>query len=189
MSKLPRSHFGEPNATTLFTELRNAKQTQNESAQKFVIRLMALRQKVLFVSNEDRCGYSEDLVQDRFLHAMLVGLRNDNRRYELRSLPKNSIFPDNNILENLVLASADERKHSNKFKGKQINISTIEVSEGMTHLPKDKSKISKTIHINQHSLQAKPSLPRRCQNCKTTNSKCTHCFYCCSREHLQSGCL
>ena len=34
MSKILRSHFGEPNATTLFSELSNVKQTQNESAQE-----------------------------------------------------------------------------------------------------------------------------------------------------------
>ena len=55
MSKMLRSHFGEPNATTTsFTKLRNAKQTQDESAQEFVIRLMALCQNILFVSNEDK---------------------------------------------------------------------------------------------------------------------------------------
>ena len=78
MSKILRSHSGEPNATTLFTELSSANQIQNESAQKFVMRLMSYRQKILFVSNEDMCGYSEGLVQDGFLHPILVGLRNDN---------------------------------------------------------------------------------------------------------------
>ena len=34
MSKILRSHFGEPNATTLFSELSNVKQTQNEPAQE-----------------------------------------------------------------------------------------------------------------------------------------------------------
>ena len=51
VSKILRSNFGEPYATTLFTELSNSKKIQNESAQEFVIRLMAFRQKVLFVSN------------------------------------------------------------------------------------------------------------------------------------------
>ena len=66
------------------------------------------------------------LIQDRFLHAIMVGLRNDNVRHKLRSLLKNSILTD--ILENLVLATADECEHSNKFKGKQITISTIQAS-------------------------------------------------------------
>ena len=80
MSKILRFHFGESHATTLFTELRNAKQTQDESAQEFAIRLIALHQKILFVPNEGSYRYSEGLVQDRFLHAILLGLRNDNIR-------------------------------------------------------------------------------------------------------------
>ena len=60
-----------PDTTTLITKLSNAKQTQNESAQEFIIKLMALRPKILFVSNEDRCEYGEGLAQDRFLHGFL----------------------------------------------------------------------------------------------------------------------
>ena len=72
LSRIFRSHFKEPNATSLFTELCNSKQLPSESAQEFVGRLMSLRQKMLFISKEDNCGYSEALVQDRFLHTILV---------------------------------------------------------------------------------------------------------------------
>ena len=39
------------------------------------------------------------------------------------------------------------------FKGKQINISTTEASEDVTHPPKDKSKTFKPIDIDLHSLK------------------------------------
>ena len=83
MSKTLRSYFGEPNATTLFNELGNAKQMPTEAAQEFVIRMISLRQKVLLVSSEDKFGYSTSLIHDRFLHAIFVGLRNGNVRHEL----------------------------------------------------------------------------------------------------------
>ena len=67
MSSILRSHFKEPNATTLFTGLSNSKQLLSESAQEFVARLMSLRQNMLFISKEDKCGYSEALVQDFYL--------------------------------------------------------------------------------------------------------------------------
>ena len=51
LSKILRTHFKEANATTLFNELSNAKQLPSESAQEFVVRIMSLRQKILFVSN------------------------------------------------------------------------------------------------------------------------------------------
>ena len=63
---------------------------------------MAFRQKLLFVSNEGKCGYSEDLVQDRFLSAILERVRNNNIRHKLRRLLKNSILTGEEILENLL---------------------------------------------------------------------------------------
>ena len=58
LSRLSRSHFKEPNTTSLFTELSNSKQLPSESAQGFVVRLMSIQRKILFISKEDNCGYS-----------------------------------------------------------------------------------------------------------------------------------
>ena len=91
-------------------------------------------------------------MQNKFLNAILTGLRHDKKRHELRPLLKNSLLTDEDILENIVLATADEREHSNKFKGKQINTSIIEALKGLTHPLKDKYKTSKPIHIDLHSL-------------------------------------
>ena len=111
LSRIHKSHIKEPNATSLFSELSNTKQLLFESPQEFVVRLMSLRQKVLFISKEDNCWYSEALIQNRFLHANLVGLRNADIRNELRPLLKNIILSDENILENLMLAASDEQEH------------------------------------------------------------------------------
>ena len=88
LSMIFRSHFKEPKATSLFTELTNSKQLPSEPAQRFVARLMSLQHKILLISKQDNCGYSEALAQDRFLHAILVGLRNGNIRNELLPLLK-----------------------------------------------------------------------------------------------------
>ena len=79
LSRILRSHSKELNATSFFTELSNSKQLPSESAQEFLVRLMSLRQKILFIFKEDNWGYCETLVQDHFLHTILVGLRNNNR--------------------------------------------------------------------------------------------------------------
>ena len=88
LSMILRSHFKEPKATSLFTELTNSKQLPSEPAQRFVARLMSLQHKILLISKQDNCGHSEALAQDRFLHAILVGLRNGNIRNELLPLLK-----------------------------------------------------------------------------------------------------
>ena len=80
LSKILRSHFTEPNSTALFNALSNSKQTANELAQEYVMRLMSLRQEILFVTKEESCSYSEELIQNRFTHAVLIGLQNENIR-------------------------------------------------------------------------------------------------------------
>ena len=124
----------------LFNELGNAKKMPNETAQEFTIRMMSLREKVLFVSNKGKCGYSTSLIQYMFLHAILVGLRNDNIRYELRPLLKNTIVSDEDILKNLDFATADELEHISRFKNKQINVHTIEGSEDISKPHRDKKQ-------------------------------------------------
>ena len=121
LSRILRSHSKEPNATSLFTELSNDKQLPSESPQEFVVRIMSLRQKILFVSKEDSCGYSETFVQNCYLHAVLVGLRNDNNWNEFCPLLKNSMLSDEDILENLMLATSDEQEHFQNSNKKDIN--------------------------------------------------------------------
>ena len=175
---------------------------------------MSLRKNVLFVSNEDKCGYSTSLIQDRFLHAILVGLRNDNIRHELSPLLKNTIISDEEILESLDFGTADDFEHISKFKNKQINTHAIGASEDFSKPHRYKKQNQKPIEFDFHSLQStlddltawqidvdqknkyfqtrlsKPDRPHICQNgVKTDALKCKHCFYCGSAEHFQTGCL
>lgn len=75
---------------------------------------MFFPQNILFVS----CGCSEDLVEVRFLHVVLVGLTNANPRFALKPLFKNATVNDEAILEDLAFAIADECKRFDKFKEK-----------------------------------------------------------------------
>ena len=216
LSKILRSHFKEPNATTLFNELSTAKQLPSESAQEFVVRLMSLHQKIIFISNEDNCSYSEALVQEQFLHAILVGLRNDNIRNKLRPFLKNSIVSDEDILENLLLAMSDEQEHFANFGKKRVEINSVEsVDNPKPNPPSNKQTINpiiaeiQTLKTSIDSLSSwkddfekrdkqfksrlskqRDTLPRRCPNCHQNNvDRCFHCFYCGSSEHLLAGCL
>jgi len=75
LKKILRSHFKEPDSSTLFTHLSNGKQSSSETAIEYVIRLMNLRQKLLFVSDEDPYMYDAKLVQNKFLQAIFTGLK------------------------------------------------------------------------------------------------------------------
>ena len=75
-----------------------------------------VRHKILFISKDDNWGQSKVLLQDPFLHAIMVVLRNHNTRNELHPLLKNSILSDDHILKNLMLAMSDEHEHFQNFK-------------------------------------------------------------------------
>ena len=143
MMKTIRAHYKEPDATSLFTTLSTARQLGHESAQDFAMRLMTLKQKILFVSQEESGEYSEGLVRDRFLHTMLTGLKNDAVRAELRPLLKRKKTTDEELLESLRFAVADEVEHQNKFNAgpkKQATVAGIQSKEEDTETQKSKKE-------------------------------------------------
>ena len=140
MSKILRSHFKELDATALFNLLGSTCQKHNESAQEFVIRLMSLRQKVLFVSKEDSYRYDHRLVQKRFVHALLTGLKNDNLRSKLRAALKDEDISDEDILETFSLAVMEENAHLEKLcsSKKSLNVNSVPAEEKSTNNPDSK---------------------------------------------------
>ena len=154
MNKILRSHFSELNATTLFNELGNAKQMPAETAHEFVTIMISLQQKALLVSNEDKCGYSNSLIQNRLPHAILVGLRNDNIRLELRPLLKNAKVLNEDILESLDFDALDELENISKFKNKQSSLHAIEDSENISKPQRDTKQNQKPIEFDFHSLKS-----------------------------------
>ena len=115
LGKMLRYHYKEKDATTLFTSLSTAKQGNQESAQDFVLRLMNLRQKILFVSREESVCYDPKLVQKRFLHAVSTGLQNNNIRIALKDLVRDKETTDEDLLNKLTVVVADETDHVEKF--------------------------------------------------------------------------
>ena len=83
------------------------------------------------------------------MHAILVGLRNDNIRNEFRPLIKNSILSDEDILENLILVTSDEQEHFQNLNKKGVNINSIEPCDAIPSAtpPKPKSEIPIIVEV------------------------------------------
>ena len=121
-----RSHFREKDSTSIFSELSNAVQAANESCLDFIIRAMCLREKVISLSVEG-CAYDSHLVNQRFSHTILTGLRNNNIRNELRIFLKNKHVVDEELLKVVTEAVANETEHSEKTEKRNIvKINTLE---------------------------------------------------------------
>ena len=70
-----RTHFKEKSATELYQELSTMTQEPGEDANKFLIRALEVRQKVLFASETDEgLHHNPTLVQGLFLQTLEVGL-------------------------------------------------------------------------------------------------------------------
>ena len=150
MGKILRYHYKEKDATTLFTSLSTARQGTNESSQDFVLRLMNLRQKILFVSKEESVEYHPQLVQKRFLHAVSTGLQNDNLRIALKDLLSNPRITDEELLSSLTLAVADETEHQEKF-GKSVKV--VAQSNAVAAAPKEPKRPNVTEELKEIKCQ------------------------------------
>ena len=214
LRKILRAHFQEKDPTTLFNQLSNSSQQNSESPLDFVIRLMNLRQKVLFVSKEmdTRFQYTESLVQNQFLHSVVTGLRNDNIRNEVKPSMVNSVLSDEELLEFLNKAVSDENERQHKMKKTVNKIDSIPkedtsskksnpILDELRELKVQISEITSLKHeiadlkkqINQKGEFGKGNRTRfqrfGCANCKRDNVfRCTHCFLCGASDHVRAAC-
>lgn len=109
-----QSHLGDRNSTELFQELMCTKQSEHETPQQFLYRVMGLKQKILFAAKQadsDR-KYSASTVQDVFLHTVYQGLshRCKDIRSELKPLLADSDVTDDAILRHVMKITSDENE-------------------------------------------------------------------------------
>lgn len=118
LRRILRSHFQERSATELFKQLASEAQNSKETPQCFLMRVLDLRQKVLFASQESESGlkYDPGLVQRMCLHTLLTGLQNDNVRMDMQPLLLDIETSDELLLERLNIACATETERKNKKK-------------------------------------------------------------------------
>ena len=58
-----------------------------------------MREKVLILVKEEGCPFDKGLLQRRFLHTILTGLRNNNIRNDLRPIIENNKISDTHLLQ------------------------------------------------------------------------------------------
>lgn len=218
LRRILRAHFQEQDPTTLFNTLSNSSQQSTETALDFVIRLMNLRQKIMFVSKEvdDRFEYSEPLLQKQFLHSVVTGLRNESVKNEIKPHLLKANLSDEELLEFLNKAVSDEKERQLKMK-KQINkVEAVSTPDEKTDKDKRDKKDNpvlnelKELRVQLNEVSAlkseieelkkqiyeKPP-PRgrfrgrtmKCAICKQNKvERCTHCVICGSPNHFKAQC-
>ena len=148
MSRILRYYFREKDAASLFTTLVNARQGGSETVSDFILRLMNLRHKILFVAKgeEDDKGFSAAFVQKNFLHSALTGIREDHIRAQLRPILKCPDISDEEIMAGLMEILSEETAHDDKVKGvekrkRALGVGATAVNE--IGVPQQQHKIEK----------------------------------------------
>ena len=137
-----RMHFKEKDATLVYTELSNGAQGPSETENDFCLRMMALRQKVLLMSQEENGQYTPQLVQTQFQKSLSTGFRREAVRQQLRGVLKNPIH-DIQLLQEIRDVVMTETEHDSKVKV---------------------AKVAAANHVN-----AEPAAPPKTQNQKQGN--------------------
>lgn len=103
LRRILRSHFQEKSATELYKQLSSESQGNKETPQNFLMRVLDLRQKILFASQEAESGlkYDPALVQSMFLHTVLTGLQSDSIIVDIQPLRLDPKTTDEALLEKL----------------------------------------------------------------------------------------
>ena len=212
-----RTHFKEKSATELYQELSTMTQEPGEDANKFLIRALEVRQKVLFASETDEgVHYNPTLVQGLFLQTLEVGLIQEAIRTRIRPFLKPETSDEELIhqMGKAVSAETERGKRLPNLAQKQSKTAKVQgiestpvkkmqpekapkndfaqavqaLSQQMAELTAEVSQLKAQNNIKNPARQQQ-TRRNRCQQCQDkNNSKCNHCFLCGSEEHFARGC-
>lgn len=131
LKRFLRSHIRDKSSTELFQELTNAKQSDKESPQQFLYRIMGLKQCVIFESQQVGTGFNYDvkLVQGTFLHTLYQGLneKNDYVRRDLKSYLNDMQISDDFLLEQITKSTSEEAQRQKRL-GTTVKTKTVTVA-------------------------------------------------------------
>eukprot|EP00794_Sanderia_malayensis_P004194 gene4194-4753_t len=139
--RLLRSHYKEKSGSELFQDLMNAVQQPKEDTQAFLMRLLNIRQKVLFVAQESdsKLKANTELVQSVFLQTLESGVQNENIRTRLRPVLEKHDVADEEIIHHLSLAVSGEEDRQKRLHqagmARQARISKLELEETEENRP------------------------------------------------------
>jgi hypothetical protein len=181
LRRILRSHYQEKNATELYKQLTSEAQRAKESPQSFLIRVLDLRQKILFASQEDESGlkYDPALVQNMFLHTVLTGLQNDRIQSDLQPFLSDPTISDEVLLERLNVACSHESERQSKRKSERSAAVHVTQLNEPVHDPKHQTKqtkfdlISQLKSLSEEIMQIKETIqqPSPVSQCFTVGNK------------------
>ncbi|KAK7898434.1 hypothetical protein WMY93_019287 [Mugilogobius chulae] len=154
LKRFLRTHLKDKSSSELFQELSNARQLDRESPQQFMYRLMGLKQRVLFSSQQNSSGFQYDkkLVQGVFLHSLYQGISEKyaHVRRDLKALVSNSSVTDDYILEVMTKSVQEEVERQSRI-GQTHRTKVVTVNA--THQDEREQAVQPTSEVKATVLQ------------------------------------
>lgn len=208
LRSIRRGHYAEKNATELYSELASATQNPKENPNDFLLRVMDLRNRILFASQEDsnELKYSPELVAGLFRRTVYTGLRDTTLRHEMRKHLDNVAISDAGLMHELNQIIIQESERQSKLQSKhsvsQISCTSLEINSVKEAVKNDlaseikslrleMTKLKELVGCSQSDVRAKPTNSRSrpgCDVCQSTGKHCDHCWTCGGSGHRRQHC-
>lgn len=161
LKRFLRAHLRDKSSAELFQELSCAKQQDRESPQQFMYRLMGLKQRVLFASQQgsSEFQYDNQLVHGIFLHSLYQGINEKHAyvRRDLKTLVTNTSLTDDFILEIMTKSVREEVERQARLgqphKTRTITVNATQQSENQ-HAVQPPAEVQATVLQTQAEVQA-----------------------------------
>ena len=153
-----KNHYKLSSSGELLTTLASSVQGQDQEVQEYIDQIARLRNDIITISNEEGRPIDPQMVKDRYLHAITVGLTKETIRLEIQALIKsNPEISDVDLGAYVQKVVSREKEHEKKMeetkgksKGATINrIGTGERSEADQAIFNELGKI--TAKVNEIS--------------------------------------
>lgn len=151
--KILRSHFSEKDSGSVLQDLRQCVQKPKEQAKYFFMRAIALREKVALLSGQEGMPIEPACLTAAFFKSLATGLKQNNIRMEMWQTLKECMASDEDLLEEVALATANEQERVEKSS---LGKSTVTVNK-VTTADSDSSSSSS-------STEPSPVVSRKTKN-------------------------
>ena len=157
LRRIMRSHYQERTATKLYHQLSSTVQQPKEKPQEFLIRLLDLKQKILFASQEtdSELKYDPTLVRGMFVHSFSLGLQNENIKIEMKPYLDKKTMSNEELFEKLNVCYSNEMERSQKF-GSQLTPKVNAVQEGGDKQAKKNTEVEQALMKELRELKVSP---------------------------------
>ena len=203
-------------SSELLEQMSTSIQEPTESPLTFILRMMAFRDSIYDANRDEDTPLSEALIEKKFSHSVIVGLRSPTIRLEIKPLILDNELTEDQLLKEINKVITQHAESEKKFgkggKGAVGGVKTIDADVGTDESKQDQilaklNKLTAVVTTNQEQVKdlekklqefrkeeqeekkkkkSNYKFPK-CAQCERDNKYCNHCAKCGSLDHKRNS--